>query len=104
MLFTAIILVSAAGLSFAYAQDDPAVVAENLLDAVNASSTEVNGLFDAFVAGNGTIPDDAADALADAEALYAEAQAAFEAGNYEEAIEKAAEALNKYGEASSELD
>jgi len=104
MLFTALILVSAVGFTLVYAQEDPALVAENLLDAVNASSIEVNNLFDAFIAGNGTFPqEDANEALAEAEALFAEAQTAFEAGEYEDAIELSTEALNKYGEASAEL-
>ena len=38
ILFTVLILASAAGLTMVYAQEDPALVAENLLDAVNASS------------------------------------------------------------------
>ncbi len=103
LLATAMLLASAASLTIVYAQDDPAVVAEGLLDSVNITSAEVNNLFDSFIAGNGTVPENASIALAEANALYAEAQAAFEAGEYEEAIDKAAEALNKYGDASELL-
>jgi chromosome segregation ATPase len=103
LLATAMLLASAASLTLVYAQDDPAVVAEGLLDSVNLTSTEVNNLFDSFIEGNGTVPENASIALDEANTLYAEAQTAFKAGEYEEAIDKATEALNKYGDASELL-
>ncbi|MCJ7731471.1 hypothetical protein MUP51_04070 [Candidatus Bathyarchaeota archaeon] len=104
LLITAMILTSLMGaMTFANAQEtDPALVAENLLNALDSSRNEVNGLFEAY-AENGTIPEGVSEALSEAEALYAETQAAYESGDYELAIDLATKAMNEYGKASAKL-
>jgi tetratricopeptide (TPR) repeat protein len=96
----AMILASVAGVTmFAHAQeDDPALVAENMLNALNSSSAEVHAQFDVY-AMNNTVPDDAAETLSQADAIYVEAQAAFDSGDYNSTIDLATEALSEYGNA-----
>jgi len=100
----AIILASVAGAAvFVHAQeDDPATVAENLLNVLNTSSTEINAQFEAYAVNN-TLPDHAVEALNQADTFYVEAQAAFDSGDYNSTIELATEALNEYGNAAALL-
>lgn len=99
MLFaTLALLVSSIG--FVYAQDSgQSLVANNLLEALDKTRTEMNNQF----SGNISIPEDAQEALDEAEEIHLEAQEAYDNENYALAVEKATEAFNKYGEASSKL-
>jgi len=93
------------GVVFTHAQDiDPNLAsAENLLSLLTESENEVTSLFENIVDDGGEVPQDAQDILADGQELHSEAQALFDGENYEECIEKATEALNKYGEALEEV-
>ena len=73
-------------------------MAENILNALDVSSAEVHAQFEDYAVDN-TVPDDAAEALGQADALYLEAQAAYDSEDYETAIELATEALGEYGDA-----
>ena len=92
------------GAPIVYAQevDEDQVAAETMLSLLTDSEAEVTSLFETIIGDGGTVPEDATDALIDAQELHAEAQTLYELGDYEESIEKATEALNKYGEALTE--
>jgi len=94
---------AAGGLSFAAAEDPetPQHTAETLLGVLEDSRAEVVSLFASIVEGGGEVPGDAQDAFDEADGLRDEAQALYNASDYEESIEEATEALNKYGEAAS---
>ena len=99
----AIILATFGAFTIVHAQgDDPSVVAENMLTALNASSSEVNAQFAAYTVNN-TVPVNATDALSQADELYAQAQTAYESGDYNSTIDLATQALNMYGNASTLL-
>jgi chromosome segregation ATPase len=94
---------TAGGLSFAAAEDPetPQQTAETLLTVLDTRRAEVLALFDSIVEGGGEVPEDAQESFDEADGLRDEAQALYDAGDYEEAIEEATEAINKYGEATS---
>jgi tetratricopeptide (TPR) repeat protein len=82
--------------------DENQVAAENLLSMLTTSEAEVTSLFETIVGDGGTVPEDAAETLIEAQELHAEAQGLYDEGNYVESVEIATEALNKYGEALTE--
>lgn len=94
---------AAAGISFAAVENTgtPQQAAETLLGVLKDSRAEVTILFDAIVEGGGEVPEDAQEALDEADELRDEAQSLYDAGDYEDSIEKATKALNKYGKAAS---
>ena len=94
------------GAVFAHAQevevDENMVAAENLLSMLTESEAEVTSLFEQIVGEGGEVQEDAAEALLEAQELHAEAQGLYDEGSYEESVEKATDALNKYGKAITE--
>jgi len=94
---------AAGGLSFAAAEDTetPQQTAETLLTVLDTSRAEVVALFESIVGGGGEVPEDAQESFDEADGLRDEAQALYDAGDYEGSIEEATEALNMYGEATS---
>ena len=79
--------------------DENQVTSENLLSMLTDSESEVTSLFEEIVEGGGDVPEKAIEALNEAQALYEEAQALYDEGSYEECVEKATDALNKYAKA-----
>jgi hypothetical protein len=79
--------------------DENQVTAENLLSMLTDSEAEVTSLFEEIVEGGGDVPEKAIEALNEAQALYEEAQILYDEGSYEECVEKATDALNKYAKA-----
>ena len=104
LILMTLLTVSALGGVMAYAQvvDENMVAAETLLSLLEASEGEVTSLFETIVNDGGIVPEDAQEALEEAQQLRAEAQGLFDEGSYLECVEKATEALNKYGEAITE--
>ncbi len=94
---------TAGGISFAAAEETgtPQQAAETLLGVLDDSRAEVATLFDSIVKGGGEVLEDAQEALGEADELRDEAQALYDAGDYEESFDKATKALNKYGKAAS---
>jgi len=94
------------GAVFAHAQevevDENMVAAENLLSMLSERESAVTSLFEQIVGEGGEVPEDAAEALLEAQELHAEAQGLYDEGSYEESLEKATDALNKYGKAITE--
>ena len=94
------------GAVFAHAQevevDENMVAAENMLSILTESEAEVTSLFEQIINDGGEVPEDAAEALLEAQELHAEAQGLYDEDSYEETVEKATEALNKYGKAITE--
>jgi hypothetical protein len=92
------------GAYLVYAQevDENQVAAENLLSMLTESEAEVTSLFETIIGDGGEVPEDAAEALIEAQELHAEAQGLYDEGSYEESVEKATDALNKYGKAITE--
>jgi hypothetical protein len=84
-----------------YAQevDENMVAAESLLSMLTDSEAEVTSIFESIIGEGGEVPEEATDAYNDAQELHQEAQELFDEELYEESLEKATEALNKYGEA-----
>ncbi|MFC1802846.1 hypothetical protein ACFL0D_02645 [Thermoproteota archaeon] len=89
------------GVVITYAQevDENMAAAENLLSLLGDSESEVTSLFESIVNDGGDVPEDAQEALQEAQELRLEAQDLFDEGSYLECVEKATEALNKYGKA-----
>jgi hypothetical protein len=87
---------------FAEEVDDNQVTAENLLSMLSDSEAEVTSLFGNIIDEGGEVPEDAAEALLEAQELHAEAQGLYDEGSYEECVEKATDALNEYGKALEE--
>jgi tetratricopeptide (TPR) repeat protein len=89
------------GAYLVYAQevDENKVDAENLLSMLTNSEAEVTSLFETIIGDGGEVTEDAAEALIEAQELHVEAQTLYDEGNYEESVEKATDALNKYGKA-----
>ncbi len=94
---------AAGGLSFAAAEETetPQQTAEALLGVLEERHADVVELFDSIVEEGGEVPEDAQEEFDEADGLRDEAQALYDAGDYEESIEKGTEALNKYKEATS---
>lgn len=78
--------------------------AETMLGLLEQSNAEVTALFDSITAAGGQVPENAQEQLQEAIQLQAEAQAHYDAGEYEECIEKATDALNVYGKAASKAN
>ena len=79
--------------------DDSQTTAENLLQLLSNTEAEVTTFIDEIVEGEGTVPKKAEEALTLAQTLHTEAQELYDAGSYEESIEKATDALKEYGKA-----
>ena len=82
--------------------DENQVTAENMLSTLTESEAEVISLFETITGDGGTIPEDATEALQEAQEQHAEAQTLYDEGDYEKCIEKATKALNNYGKAINE--
>ena len=78
--------------------------AETMLGLLEQSHAEVTALFDSITAAGGQVPENAQEQLQEAIQLQTEAQAHYDAGEYEECIEKATDALNAYGKAASKAN
>ena len=104
-LITLLVASSAAGLNFAGAQPDETSqqVAETLLGVLENSHGEVTSLFESVVSEGGTVSEDAQEAYDEAVQLRTQAQEEYDLGEYEEAVETATEALNKYGKAAGKV-
>ena len=90
------------GAVFAHAQvDENMVAAENMLSLLSERESAVTSLFEQIVGEGGEVPENAQEAFEDAQKLHVEAQTLFDDADYEEAIEKATEALNEYGKAET---
>jgi phage shock protein A len=99
IMMTLLTISALGGVMFAHAQDENMVPAENMLSLLIDSESEVTFLFESIVNGDGIVPEDAQEAFEEAQLLRSEAQGLFDGASYEECLEKATEALNKYGEA-----
>jgi tetratricopeptide (TPR) repeat protein len=77
--------------------DENQVTAENLLSQLNELENEVTSLFETITGDGAEVSEDAAESLLEAQELHTEAQGLYDEGNYEESVEKATDALNKYG-------
>jgi hypothetical protein len=82
--------------------DENQVTAENMLSTLTESEAEVISLFETITGDGGTIPEDASEALQEAQEQHVEAQTSYDEGDYEKCIEKATKALNNYGKAITE--
>ena len=106
ILMTLLTASALGGAVFAHAQevevDENMVAAENLLSMLSERESAVTSLFVEIVDDGGEVPEDAAEALLEAQELHAEAQGLYDEGSYEESLEKATDALNKYGKAITE--
>ena len=103
MLLISLLLTTVArdtGLTCAKTEDTSHHVAETLLDLLKVSCEEVNALFRSISNGSYTT-DDLVETLAEAETLHEEAKAYFEAGEYDQAIDRATKAMNLYGKVAS---
>jgi len=78
--------------------------AETMLGLLEQSQAEVTALFDSITAAGGQVPEGAQEQLQEAIQLQVEAQAHYDAGEIEECIEKATDALNAYGKAASKAN
>ena len=89
------------GAVFAHAQDvdENMVAAETMLLLLTDRDSVVTSLFEQIVNDGGEVPEKAQEAFDEAQQLHAEAQTLFDEADYEEALEKATEALNEYGKA-----
>ena len=103
-LFTSILLTSVMGGTYLVrAQvDENQATAENMLSMLTESQAESTSIFETITGDGGTIPEDAAEALLEAQEQHAEAQTLYDEGDYEKCIEKATKALNQYGKAITE--
>ncbi|MCK4703058.1 hypothetical protein KAT55_06855 [Candidatus Bathyarchaeota archaeon] len=104
LLITLLIASTAGGMGFALAEEgDPVPVTQEDADTwfglVADSKGEVVSLFESITSGGEEVPSEATEAFDEAEALMVEAQTAYDAEDYETAVEKATDALNKYGDA-----
>ena len=105
MLLISLLLTTVArdtGLTCAKTEDTSHHVAETLLDLLKVSCEEVNALFLSLSNGS-DITDDLVEAFAEAETLHEEAQAYFEVGEYDQAIDRATKAMNLYGRVASKI-
>ena len=105
MLLISLLLTTVArdtGLTCAKTEDTSHNVAETLLDLLKVSCEEVNALFRSIPNGS-DITNDLVEALAEAETLHEEAKAYFEAGEYDQAIDRATKAMNLYGKVASKI-
>jgi tetratricopeptide (TPR) repeat protein len=82
--------------------DENQVAAENMLSMLTSSEAEVTSLFETIVGGGGEVPEDAAEALQEAQEQHIEAQTLYDEGDYEKSLDKATKALNNYGKAITE--
>jgi len=77
--------------------------AETLLRVLEDTHGRVSAIFDSVPTGGGQVPLEAQEQLQEAIQLREEAQTHFEAGEYEQCIEKTTQALNAYGKATAKL-
>ena len=105
LIVMTLLATSATGLGLVYAQaaEPRSRAAETLLSVLENTNGRVSALFDSVTAGGGQVPQEAQEQLQVAVTLRAQAQAHFEAGEYEECIKKSTEALNAYGKAVAKL-
>jgi tetratricopeptide (TPR) repeat protein len=105
LIMITLLATSATGLGLipAQAAEPRRQAAETLLSVLENSHGKVSALFDSVSAEGDQIPEEAQEQLQAATQLREQAQAHFEAGEYEECIEKATEALNAYGKAAAKL-
>jgi len=91
------------GAVFAHAQevDENLVAAETMLSLLSERESTVTSLFEQIVDDGGVVPENAQEAFEEAQLLHVEAQTLFDEADYEEALEKATEALNEYGKAET---
>jgi hypothetical protein len=93
------------GAVFAHAQevevDENMVAAENLLLVLSERESDVTSLFEQIEIDGGEVPENAQEAFEEAQLLHVEAQTLFDEADYEEALEKATDALNEYGKAET---
>lgn len=105
LIMITLLATSATGLSLipAQAAEPRRQAAETLLSVLENSHGKVSALFDSVSAEGGQVPEEAQEQLQAAIQLREQAQTHFEAGEYEECIKKATEALNAYGKATAKL-
>ena len=93
------------GAVFAHAQevevDENKVAVENLLSMLSERESAVTSLFEQILGEGGEVPENAQEAFEEAQLLHVEAQTLFDDADYEEALEKATDALNEYGKAET---
>lgn len=106
LIVMTLLATSATGLSYTRAQvtDPRGQAAETLLGLLEQSHARVTALFESMTAEGGQVPEGAQEQLQEAIQLQTEAQAHYDAGEYEECIEKATEALNAYGKATAKVN
>ncbi len=91
------------GAVFAHAQDvdENMVAAETMLSLLSERESTITSLFEQIVGEGGEVPEKAQEAFDEAQQLHVEAQTLFDDADYEEALEKATDALNEYGKAET---
>ena len=102
ILMTLLTASALGGAVFAHAQvDENMVTAGNLLSLLTDRESVITSLFEQIVDDGGVVPENAQEAFEEAQQLHVEAQTLFDEADYEEALEKATEALNEYGKAET---
>ena len=100
-VFTAVLLIVSQASIFVGAEQNQEV-ADALFNVLDVTRTEVDALFD-DVTQTEAVPDDALESYEEAQLLWDEAVSYYDEGDYEEAADKAKDALNKFGEAAYEV-
>jgi tetratricopeptide (TPR) repeat protein len=105
IIVMALLASSATGLGIIPAQvvEPRSQAAETLLSVLENTHGRVSAIFDSVSAEGGQAPLEAQEQLQEAIRLQEEAQTHFAAGEYEQCIEKATQALNAYGKATAKL-
>ena len=101
ILMTVLTASALGGIHFVYGQEaDPtSTAAENLLTILSDRESTITFLFEQIVADGGEVTEKALEAFEEAQELHADAQELFDEGQYEEALDKATDALNEYAKA-----
>ena len=100
-VFTAVLLIVSQASIFVEAEQNQDV-ADALFNVLEGTRTEIDELFD-DVTQTDLVPDDALESYEEAQLLWDEAVSNYDDGDYEEAADKAKDALNKFGEAAYEV-
>jgi len=105
LIMITLLATSAMGLGLipAQAAEPRSQAAETLLSVLENSHGKITARFDAVSSEGGQVPVEAHEQLQEAIQLREQAQAHFDAGEYEECIEQATKALNAYGKATAKL-
>jgi tetratricopeptide (TPR) repeat protein len=102
--FTAVLMITSFTTVFSFAKqgNQSPEVADTLFNILADTRNEVDALFEDITQNGGTIPDEALESYEEALILWEEAETSYDEGDYEEAADKATEALNEFGEAAEE--